>query len=341
MDTYENKYKEALEWARKVMQGKVGFVLDEVLEKFPELKESEDAKIRKVISDILLIDSDEIREILDANNVLMQNIDAWLEKQAEKKPVDKIDSSKIKKDPNPYWTLAPEYQLANKQKIADKVGPKFKIGDLITNGILVGKIDEIHELGYHAYFGDHYADVPDAENWHKWTIQDAKDGDVLTTDTWTFIFKKYQDKSVYYHCAVSTFNNFSISDTGEFDSNYVHPTTKEQRDLLFKKMYEAGYEWDAENKQLKKIEQKTAWNEEDYNEIETIACHLDNTDNEGMAEVLRNIRDKYYHIIPQTTWKPSDEQMNTLEHYMHTLICNKHKEILFGLYTDLKKLREE
>lgn len=45
MDTYEKKYKEALEWARKVMQGKVGFVLDEVLEKFPELKESEDEKI--------------------------------------------------------------------------------------------------------------------------------------------------------------------------------------------------------------------------------------------------------------------------------------------------------
>ena len=48
---------------------------------FPELKENE--RIRKAISDILLIDSDEIREILDANNVLMQDIVAWLEKQGE------------------------------------------------------------------------------------------------------------------------------------------------------------------------------------------------------------------------------------------------------------------
>jgi hypothetical protein len=46
---YEKKYKEALEWARKVMQGKVGFVLDEVLEIFPELVESEDERIRKKI----------------------------------------------------------------------------------------------------------------------------------------------------------------------------------------------------------------------------------------------------------------------------------------------------
>ena len=33
--------------------------------------------------------------------------------------------------------------------------------------------------------------------------------------------------------------------------------------------------------------------DEDYNEIETIACHLDNINNEGMAKVLRSIRDKY------------------------------------------------
>jgi hypothetical protein len=33
----------------------------------------------------------------------------------------------------------------------------------------------------------------------------------------------------------------------------IHPATKKQRNLLFQKMNEAGYEWDAENKELKKI----------------------------------------------------------------------------------------
>lgn len=37
---------------------------------------------------------------------------------------------------------------------------------------------------------------------------------------------------------------------GELSS--VFPATKEQRDLLFQKMEEAGYEWDAEKKELKK-----------------------------------------------------------------------------------------
>ena len=36
----------------------------------------------------------------------------------------------------------------------------------------------------------------------------------------------------------------------------IKPATKEQRDLLFHKMKEAGYEWDALNKELKKIESK-------------------------------------------------------------------------------------
>lgn len=42
--------------------------------------------------------------------------------------------------------------------------------------------------------------------------------------------------------------------------------------------------------------QTPTWSVEDYNEIESIACHLDITDNVDMAEMLRNIREKYYHF---------------------------------------------
>lgn len=48
-----------------------------------------------------------------------------------------------------------------------------------------------------------------------------------------------------------------------FKDSPVHPATKEQRDLLFQKMKEAGYEWDADKKELKKVEQKPAWSEDD------------------------------------------------------------------------------
>lgn len=84
---------------------------------------------------------------------------------------------------------------------------------------------------------------------------------------------------------------------------------------------------------------KQEWSDEDYNEIETIACHLDNIDNEGMAEALRNIRDKYYGIIPQNTWKPSKEQMEIIEMVLtdEAMDDNVHS-ILKSLYSDLQKL---
>ena len=40
----------------------------------------------------------------------------------------------------------------------------------------------------------------------------------------------------------------------EENKNIIHPATKEQRELLFAKMKEAGYEWNAEKKEVKKIE---------------------------------------------------------------------------------------
>lgn len=84
------------------------------------------------------------------------------------------------------------------------------------------------------------------------------------------------------------------------------------------------------------------WSEEDENllklSLENLTELKDRFGNEygkvGDCIVwLKSLKDRY-------TWKPSDEQMDTLEYYMHTLICNEHKEVLFGLYADLKKLKE-
>ena len=158
------------------------------------------------------------------------------------------------------------YELVE-QKPADKVKPKdyssidphfleFHKGDWIIFNGLTSFINEVVP-GYYRTIS--VGGIPNSYDWdidsiaRLWTIDDAKDGDVLTTGSWTFIFKKYQDKSVYYHCAASEFNNFSISDTGEFFSNYVHPATEEQRDNLIKAMNDAGYRWNKEELKLEKI----------------------------------------------------------------------------------------
>ena len=75
---YKQKYEEALEWARKVIQGKIGFVLDDVLNKFPELKESEDERIRKEL--ITYLKSQGCSAVWNFKDWI-----AWLEKQGEQK----------------------------------------------------------------------------------------------------------------------------------------------------------------------------------------------------------------------------------------------------------------
>lgn len=87
------------------------------------------------------------------------------------------------------------------------------------------------------------------------------------------------------------------------------------------------------------IEQKPAsWSKED----EKQARQIERIVHDGCTQKLqKQIADWFESLKERYTWKPSEEQMNTLEYYMHTLICNEHKEVLFGLYADLKKLKEE
>ena len=93
---------------------------------------------------------------------------------------------------------------------------------------------------------------------HLWTIQDARDGDVIFYDEgWICIFKCIHGIWYSSYCF--------ITDDGEFHTGYerhavdstihgnAHPATKEQRDLLFQKIKEAGYEWDTDKKELKKL----------------------------------------------------------------------------------------
>lgn len=108
---------------------------------------------------------------------------------------------------------------------------------------------------------------------HLWTIQDAKDGDVLVGEydnckkPWIGIFKcisKHRPETQFdSYCFInSSHHKFTTPECKVFPafnpccghtSRYAKPATKEQRDLLFTKMHEAGYEWNAEKKELKKI----------------------------------------------------------------------------------------
>ena len=206
------------------------------------------------------------------------------EKQVEKKPVKNIveiwkdmrlevyqQASGNRHEPNysddntKMFSLNDIDEIIEKmgeQKLINKVEPKFKVGDWVVSKTsnLVYHVDSILLPQSKCYYLSHDGGVvivsfTDEQNYHLWTIADAKDGDVLTTQGSVFIFK-HLDKTGRSLCKsyCEVIGNSGLGLGFEFSINGVCPATKEQCDLLFAKMKEAGYEWDAEKKELKNIE---------------------------------------------------------------------------------------
>lgn len=142
------------------------------------------------------------------------------------------------------------------------VEPKFKVGDWVAG------IDDEGDMATEKIVSFSHNKVllvdtdgcrteyPKTElsNFHPWTIQDAKDGDVLVYQDEIFLVELVGNNSVLYHCCFDgelvVHSFYALSNE---DLLHVHPATKEQRNLLFTKMKEAGYKWDTDKKELRKI----------------------------------------------------------------------------------------
>ena len=90
-----------------------------------------------------------------------------------------------------------------------------------------------------------------------WTIQDAKDGDVIFYDDgWTCIFKCIHGIWYSSYCFITSEGEFHTGyETHAVDATSngnAHRATKEQRNLLFQKIKEAGYKWNPQTKTLVK-----------------------------------------------------------------------------------------
>ena len=99
------------------------------------------------------------------------------------------------------------------------------------------------------------------------------------------------------------------------DIEYITPVTTEQRELIFSKMKEAGYEWDTEKKELKKIEQDSAWSEEDEKLYISALWHISNScgngcHDSGEYEVYNWLKSLKYRVQPQLEqeWSKEDSE---------------------------------
>ena len=258
---YEKKYKEALERAKNLYKDAIDMGENirakqcEII--FPELKESEDEKIKKEIIQTLKKFAkcvEDGHDAPEAKDFLVKDTEkkiAWLEKQGKQE------------EPQVYETEDGEVIAYSETDGYKVVEPKFKVGDWITDGYLYNKITDVLEDRYivDTKFAKRSSIPFKLENYyHLWTLQDAKDGDVLvyhnTATEIIMLFKSWvvDREAAYTHFHIFD-NDFRVNNSCDC-GNGAHPATKEQRDLLFEKMKEAGYEWDSEKKELKKIEQK-------------------------------------------------------------------------------------
>ena len=278
---YEKAYKEALETARKINNGDgvaapADWTTCEVI--FPVLREDYDERmVNRIIDLIKEIGEDDSYHVYHYDDML-----AWLEKQKsidvldkeEREFADNVDAFRKEIDAA-YQRGYEEGKRQNKCK--------FSVGDIVKHSLydglyyIVKSIDLAGDYELECLNGKSGNNIASAtENYLSlWTIKDAKPGDVLTDGDMFVIFKSnnYDPNTQYgcmfVYCSIMKNNGGWHEfwyESGGINPTYYLPATKEQQELLFQKMKESGYMWDAENRQLKKIEQKTAEWSDDFEE---------------------------------------------------------------------------
>ena len=297
MEDYKKRLEEALERAKKKIRGDKDHVLyeDDIIDIFPELAESEDERVRKA---------------------LIEHIKGIYKGSCTEEAIKERDEfiaylEKIPTDEEMKELLRTEYEKGRadalaEQKPADKIKQKFKEGDwIIYKEEYTGEEDVLmvsnpDPNGTSLYTGNgqqkYYLGWSSLNSARLWTIQDAKDGDVLADEYGIVLFKSIGNKDYnnvidYYACTSSVSGGFVIQKGehywGDTQDCTLVPASKEQREGFFAVMREAGYEWDAEHKQLKKIEQKpNGWSEEDEEIRNFVTNIFKDSQRNGVSETI-------------------------------------------------------
>lgn len=276
MKTIEEKakaYDEALERAKKSYGNKIA---EEI---FPELKEDDAERIRKNCIHFL-----ELQKQHHAATFEIEECIAWLKKQGKEeygglKSFKDEDVRKfmqyIEKQAKAYEFNLPNrsydiYAFAKDLLVwLEKQGknstdkPRFSIGDWVvfTKYKSIYQVVKKENYEYTLRYilgGSLCLPFSNEELIREWTIQDAKDGDVLATSVGAFIYNGNNGGGSCpgSYCGINTLGRFQMGVEHHWTGKKVYPATKEQRDVLMKAMNDAGYEWNAEKKELKREKHK-------------------------------------------------------------------------------------
>ena len=198
------------------------------------------------------------------------------EKPQGKSALEAIREEKVDKankiEPNDYSSIDPHFG-----KPIDKIEPKLKI-EKDKWYVCIRDLDDNYGTKAFSKGSIYYSTkdetlIPDNSNipseikycvnhyFRLWTIEDAKDGDVLANKNGAIFINAGSSGggTLDCYCYLSVQNEFCIEKhkTGSWlYKDDIKPATKEQCNLLFQRMKEAGCKWDAEKKELMKEEVK-------------------------------------------------------------------------------------
>ena len=144
------------------------------------------------------------------------------------------------------------------------VEPRFNVGDWVVfiKSKSVYRVEKKENYEYTLRYilgGSMCLPFSNEELIREWTIEDAKDGDVLACNEEILLFKSYSSLqgriSLYcwYNGNTNNFHSKEVIDILLTTRNKVCPATKEQRDAMMKAMNDACYKWNAETKTLDKL----------------------------------------------------------------------------------------
>lgn len=270
MSNCESKYKEAFERARKIHEYSSDLAEIKRMEYiFPELCKSDDVIRKDIINTIKrYIEHVENENCApDAKDFLIKELEGqidWLENQNKQNQQGKSAHEAIK-----------EKKIDNR----NYVKPRFKAGEWITHNIanFVFKVVNVGSYGYEVVSQQNFKKtIPlgSEDKYRLWSTEDAKPGDVLYCEsggTEFFIILKDISKNgiVNSYCRYNDSIGFGVDIPNVMRiSDNPKPATKEQRDFLFQKMKESGYEWSEETHELKEIELTKNESEEELSDFE-------------------------------------------------------------------------
>lgn len=161
--------------------------------------------------------------------------------------------------------------------------PKFNVGDWVfaTNDgegpwLITAITDNYYTLQDTQENEASVAQITIDNKYHLWSLKDAKPGDVLISedDKHPFIFKKFLGYAPSAYCGIDTTDSIYISDEDRpWTRDTVRPATYEERQVLFNKLEEKNYKWDADTLTLSKIQKR--WRDNEKNTISGYYTYTD------------------------------------------------------------------